>query len=209
LQTTQLHPAHEFVARHVCWLNVWVSESYEKPRHAFDPPQCGCVSRRPFAAVHSAVNCATVRLSTMVEVTMGLGDTPPSHSVSGMGVSPSTGVVPPVLDELDAEAPPVPALDDVVVPVVLEVDPELAAEAPPVPELVDDVVAEVEVVEADPLAPVPELLEAEPVLVWPPGLGLELLQVADAKHRRPLRAAARSALLAPWEDSSEVDTLAA
>lgn len=62
--------------------------SYDIPRHALEPPQCGWVSTMPFSAVHCAVNWSSVSDKTVVDVTPGSGETPPSHAVAGIGVSP-------------------------------------------------------------------------------------------------------------------------
>jgi hypothetical protein len=53
---TQLYPAQEFCARHVCWINVCSSAQYDMPRHALDPPQWGCISKMPLCAAHIEAN---------------------------------------------------------------------------------------------------------------------------------------------------------
>jgi hypothetical protein len=58
------------------------------PRHELEPPQWGWVSKIPFRAAHCIANWSCVRFNTLVAVTCGVGETPPSHSVAGMGVSP-------------------------------------------------------------------------------------------------------------------------
>jgi hypothetical protein len=60
------------------------------PRHELEPPQWGWTSKMPFRAAHCIANCSCVRSNTtLLEVTCGFGETPLSHSVAGMGVSPS------------------------------------------------------------------------------------------------------------------------
>ena len=42
----------------------------------------------PLYVLHCDVNCPSVRAPTVVEVTVGFGETPPSQAVAGIGVSP-------------------------------------------------------------------------------------------------------------------------
>ena len=62
-------------------------------------------------ALHSDMNWSAVRFATTIdEVTCGSGETPPSHSVDGTGVSMSVVTVAPVLD--DAAVDDDPEVDD-------------------------------------------------------------------------------------------------
>lgn len=68
------------------------SDQYDMPRHAFDPLQCGWISMIPFSFAHIVANWSCVRAPVVTDVICGLAGTPPSHSVSGTGVSMSTEV---------------------------------------------------------------------------------------------------------------------
>jgi hypothetical protein len=41
----------------------------------------------PLCALHCAANSLAVMFATIVDVTLGSGDTPPSHAIAGIGVS--------------------------------------------------------------------------------------------------------------------------
>ena len=163
----------------------------------------------PFCAWHSAVNCARVRVSVVVDVTLGLGDTPPSHAVSGTGVSPLGEEA----LELEAEDVLASGVDSEVVPLAPELDVELVGLGPDV-----DAV-EVDAADVDAVVLVPEVdtavdravKELEPAAAFDASPELEARSVAPvdvrpapsptqavvARQRRPWSAAASNASLAP------------
>lgn len=151
----QLKPPHEFVARHVCSTSVSVSESYDMPRQAFEPPQCGCTSKMPPISWHIISNWSCVSISMSLDVTIGVDETPPSHSVSGTGVSGSTGTPPAPPFEL-VDAPPA---------LVVGAPPALAVDAPPAPDVDAAALFDVELdFDDEPPEPLVALFEAEPLL---------------------------------------------
>jgi hypothetical protein len=138
----------------------------------------------------------------VLDVTAGSAETPPSHVVSGKGVSPLRGA-PPLL-AVDAPPPPPDAAVSPPAPPVDPVEPPVA----PLPSLVlaldaldaacalDDacpVDAAVFDVELAPPAPGVELELAPPAEGVPASV---VAHVTEAKERRPPRAAPSSALLA-------------
>jgi hypothetical protein len=80
------------------------------PRHAFEPPQSGCVSKIPFDCAQRAAKSDWVIAIIELEVTIGFETMPVVHAVSGMGVC---GLVEPTVELIDP---------DVVTAEVLEAD---------------------------------------------------------------------------------------